>query len=52
VRSVEVNFEARTATVSMESGKSLSREDCERALKGSIYSVQSFEEVATGAGGP
>lgn len=43
VARVEVDFDAKTATVTMEAGKSLSREACDKAFEGSRYKVASFE---------
>jgi len=42
VAAVEVDVEAKTATIRMEPGKSISREDCEKALGGSRYTVSAF----------
>lgn len=44
VESVEVDFKAKTATVTMKAGKTWAKTDAEAALKGSQYSVSSFDK--------
>jgi len=46
VASVEANFDTKTATVTMQPGKTLTRADCENAFKNSHYGVASFDPVA------
>jgi hypothetical protein len=41
-----VNFEAKTATVTMKAGQSLSKEACEKAFEGSKYKVAKFETTS------
>jgi len=48
VASVEVDFAAKTASVTMQPGKSLTREDCDKAFTGTNYTVGSFEAAAGG----
>ena len=43
VTSVEVDFNAKTATVEMAPGKALTKEDCEKALTGTKYTISSFQ---------
>lgn len=40
---MEVDFEAKTAAVTMQPGKSLTREDCDKAFSGTKYTVSTFE---------
>jgi hypothetical protein len=42
---VEADFDTKTATVTMQPGKTLTRADCENAFKNSHYAVASFEPV-------
>ncbi|MBI5506471.1 MAG: heavy-metal-associated domain-containing protein [Deltaproteobacteria bacterium] len=44
--SAEVDFAAKTATVTMAPGKTLTREDCTKALAGTKYTISSFEAAA------
>jgi hypothetical protein len=46
VASVEADFDTKTAVVTMQSGKTLTRADCENAFKNSHYGVSTFEPVA------
>jgi hypothetical protein len=46
VASVEADFDAKTATVTMQPGKTLTRVDCETAFKSTSYGVASFEPLA------
>lgn len=43
---MEADFDTKSATVTMQPGKTLTRADCESALKNSSYGVASFEPVA------
>jgi hypothetical protein len=43
---VEADFDTKSATVTMQPGKTLTRADCENAFKSSNYGVASFEPVA------
>jgi len=43
---VDADFDAKTATVTMQPGKTLTRADCESAFKSSSYGIASFEPVA------
>ena len=47
MQSVDVSFEAKTADVTMKSGKTLTQAECQRAFEGSRYTVKSFESLAT-----
>lgn len=40
---MDVDFDAKTATVTMEPGKTLTREQCDKAFEGSNYSVKTIE---------
>jgi hypothetical protein len=40
---VEVDFNAKTAAVTMAAGKTLTKEACDKAFEGSKYSVSKFE---------
>lgn len=40
---MEVDFEAGTADVTMAPGKTLTRDDCEKALTGTKYKVTDFK---------
>ena len=42
VASVEVDFDTKKASVTMQPGKSLTREDCDKALTGTKYTVADF----------
>jgi hypothetical protein len=42
-----VDFNKKTATVTMKSGKSLSKEACDKAFVGSNYKVASFQPRST-----
>jgi len=42
VASVEVDFDTKKASVTMQPGKSLTREDCDKAFTGTHYSVDTF----------
>jgi len=46
VASVEADFETKKATVTMQPGKSLTSEDCDKAFAGTKYSVAAFETAA------
>ena len=48
---MRVNFAAKTATVTLRPGKSLSKERCYDAFRGTSYRVSSFEETV-GEGPP
>lgn len=50
VEKVDVNFEAKNATVEMAPGKTLTADRCEQAFGNSGYFVSSFDEKKTGAG--
>ena len=39
---MNVDFKAKTATVSMQDGLQLAKEACDRAFEGTSYSVASF----------
>jgi hypothetical protein len=43
---VDVDFNAKTATVRMKAGFSLSKEACEKAFEGSKYTVAKFESAS------
>ena len=43
VDSVDVDFDAKTATVKMKPGQSLTKEACDKALAGTQYKVSKFE---------
>lgn len=43
---MEVDFDTKTATIEMAPGKSLTKEDCEKALSSTKYTISSFETVA------
>ena len=45
VASAEVDFDAKTAAVTMVPGKTLTREDCAKAFVGTKYTVASFEST-------
>ena len=40
---MKINFKAKTATVTMKPGKSLSLEACKEAFKGTAYDVASLK---------
>ena len=44
VEKVDVDFKAKTATVTMKAGKSLTKDAVEKAFKGSAYGVSSFDK--------
>ncbi len=44
---MDVDFDAKTATVTMQPGKTLTREDCAKAFEGTNYSVSTFEAAGT-----
>jgi hypothetical protein len=46
---VEVNFDAKTATVTAKPNTTLSRETVETALKGAGYGVTTFTEAKASA---
>ena len=48
VASVDVDFEAKTATVTTKPGKTLTRQAVEKAFAGSTYGVTKFDRVAAG----
>jgi copper chaperone CopZ len=54
VEQVEIDFSAKTATVTMQPGKSLTREECEQAFQDTRYRVAAFraDSGAAHAGGP
>ena len=41
---MDVDFSTKTATITMEQGRSLSRENCEAAFADTRYKVASFEQ--------
>jgi copper chaperone CopZ len=45
VADVQVDFDKKTADVTMEDGKSLSKEACDQAFAGTKYTVASFAEA-------
>lgn len=45
---MEVDFDTKKASVTMQPGKSLTREDCEKAFTGTNYTVNTFEAAAGG----
>lgn len=45
---MEVDFDTKKASVTMQPGKALTREDCEKAFTGTHYSVDAFEAAASG----
>lgn len=47
VTSAEVDFDTKTATVTMMPGKTLTREDCAKALTGTKYVIASFESAGS-----
>ncbi len=47
--SIDVDFAAKTATVTMAPGKEFTRAQCDEAFKDSKYTVGTFEEVANDA---
>lgn len=49
--SVDVDFEAKTALITMEPGRELSKTQCEKAFGESRYKVLSFE-AKSGAPAP
>jgi hypothetical protein len=44
VANVEINFDAKTATVTAKADKTISRESVETALKGAGYGVTDFSQ--------
>lgn len=52
VDSVEADFNAKTATVTMKPGQLLTQAQCSKAFEGSRYTVQSFAEIAGAAATP
>ena len=48
VAAVEVDFDAKTATLTARPGKTIGRDACEKALAGSSYGVTTF--AARGGG--
>jgi hypothetical protein len=42
---VDVDFDAKTATVKMARGKTLSKEKCEEAFGGTNYKVAKFDAL-------
>ena len=45
VASVDVDFDTKKASITMQPGKSLTREECEKAFTGTHYSVDKLEAV-------
>lgn len=43
---MDIDFQAKTAAVTMQPGKTLTRQDCDKALDGTRYKVTSFEAAA------
>jgi hypothetical protein len=43
VEQVEIDFSAKTATVTMQEGRTLNKEECEKAFAGSRYAVTSLK---------
>jgi hypothetical protein len=41
-----VDFDAKTATVTMKAGQNLSKEACEKAFEGTKYKVAKFEPAS------
>jgi hypothetical protein len=52
VASVEADFNAKTATVAMKPGQTLTQTQCDKAFEGSRYTVASFAEIAGAAATP
>jgi hypothetical protein len=52
VASVEADFNAKTATVAMKPGQTLTQTQCDKAFEGSRYTVASFAEIAGAAANP
>ena len=51
VAAVDVNFEAKTATVTAKPNTTISRETVETALKGAGYGVTTFTDASPAAPG-
>jgi hypothetical protein len=49
VASVDVDFEAKTALITMEPGRELSKSQCEKAFGESRYKVLGFEAKSGGS---
>jgi hypothetical protein len=49
VDAVEVNFQAKTATVTTKPNRTISRDAVESALKAAGYGVTTFDEVQSAA---
>jgi len=42
---VVVDFQAKTATLTMKAGQNLSKEACEKAFEGTKYKVSKFDSI-------
>ncbi|MCA8935757.1 MAG: heavy-metal-associated domain-containing protein [Planctomycetes bacterium] len=47
VDKVEIDYETKTATITMKDGKTLTKDDLEKAFDGTKFGVESFETVKT-----
>jgi hypothetical protein len=45
VASVEADFDTKSATVTMQPGKTLTKAQCDQAFENTHYTVQSFDPV-------